>query len=501
MSSIEVYKRIISFVAKGKMSMFGAIVVSILLPVLLSSLVFDALGLIENPYFGFLLYVVMLPLLVLGIVLLVLGSLFFPSREDIGAYTVEYLQEQFTRPGRYTRIRRHLYFTVAITLFFVIVVGVASYTSYQYTSSSQFCGLFCHNVMAPQYTAYKNSPHSRVSCVQCHLGKDADLAERSKFTGLKQLLAVAADSYPRPILSPIKALRPGRKTCEQCHLPEKFHGSRLYTKEHFRADEKNTRVRKVILMKVGSGDIQGTRAHGIHWHVSEAQQVFYRTADHDRNIVTEVRQREEGKKDVVYVRIHPEDDSTVSASDNPEKSGLRLMDCVDCHNRPTHIFLSASQAIDSKLSDNTIPAYLPFIKRQALAAMTKDYPSQEVARVEISRALLGWYRANYSEMILNNPDVFERAIQGVVQAYNENVYPEMHVSWGTYKNNLGHQDGLGCFRCHGTLREVKTGKVISRDCELCHIISAEGKESSIGVQTLQDIIDSKGGRNVRGKQQ
>lgn len=489
MFSVEVYKRIIGIVAKSKISMFGAIIVSILLPVLLISIGFDALGLVENPYFGFLLYVVMVPLLVLGIVFLVLGSLFFPSKEEIGTYTVEYLKEQFTRPGRYTRIRRHLYFTVAITLFFVFVVGVASYSSYQYTSSAQFCGQFCHTVMKPQYTAFRNSPHSRVSCVECHLGKDADWAERSRFTGIKQLFAVATDSYPRPILPPIEALRPGRKTCEQCHLPEKFHGSRLYTKERFLPDEKNTRVKTAILMKVGAGDVQGKQAHGIHWHVSEAQQVFYQAADHDLDIITEVRQREEGKKDVVYTRIPDGTEALLPPHSDADAGKMHLMDCIDCHNRPTHIFLSADQAIDGKLSANIIPSYLPFIKRQALDVIQKDYPSEEVARVEISRALHSWYRKNYPELIQNNPSLFERAIQGVIQAYEENVFPDMRVTWGTYKNNLGHENDTGCFRCHGKLQEVKTGRVISSDCNLCHVILADDETQPEIIKSLQGIID------------
>ena len=489
MFSLNAYIKIISLASRGKMSMIGAILVSILLPVLLISAGFDALGLIENPYFGFLLYVVMAPLLVLGVILLVLGSFFFRSKEELGTYTVEYLKEQFTRPGRYTRVRRLLYFTAAMTLVLVFVVGVASYSSFQYTSSSRFCGLFCHNVMQPQYTAYENSPHSRVSCVECHLGKDADWTERSRFTGIKQLVAVATDSYSRPITSPIEALRPGRKTCEECHLPEKFHGSRLYTKEHFLADEKNTEVRTVILMKVGSGDVQGKVAHGIHWHVSEAQQVFYRAADRDRDVIIEVRQVEKGKKDVVYTPI-PNADGTLDIQiSEPGAGDLRQMDCIDCHNRPTHVLLSAEEALDAKLSANIIPPYLPFIKRQALSAIEKEYTSREAARVEISRDLQNWYRENYPELIKNNPSLFERAVQGTLEAYEENVFPGMHVTWGTYKNNIGHKDELGCFRCHGKLQESKSGRVINSDCNLCHVILAEDEEQPEIIKSLQGVID------------
>ena len=481
--------------------MIGAIIVSVLLPVLMISAGFDALGLIDNPYFGFLLYVVMAPLLVFGVLLLVLGGFFFHSKEEIGTFTVEYLKEQFTRPGRYTRIRRLLYFTVAITLLLVFVVGVASYSSFEYTSSPRFCGQFCHNVMEPQYTAYKNSPHSRVSCVECHLGKDANWSERTRFTGLKQLFSVVTDSYSKPIISPIEALRPGRKTCEQCHLPDKFHGSRLYTKERFLKDEKNTRVKTVILMKVGAGDVQGAKAHGVHWHVSETRQVQYRAVDQDREIIVEVRQIEKGKKDVVYTRRA---EATGMSKQQDKSSGtgeLRTMDCIDCHNRPTHIFLSAEDALDQKLLANIIPSYLPFIKRQALVVIEKEYKSREDARVEISRGLQNWYRENYPELIQNNPSLFERAIQGTVQAYEENVFPEMRVTWGIYKNNLGHKNESGCFRCHGKLQENKTGKVISSDCNLCHVILAEDEEQSEVIFFLQELMRKKGEKNGSRREQ
>lgn len=489
MLSLDSYKKIVNFVSRSKVSVIGAILVGILLPVLSVSIFFDSLGLIENPYFGFLLYVVMTPLFTLGVVLLVIGSLFFRGREELGTYTVEYLKEQFSRPGRYTRVRKLLYFTVGITLLLVFIVGVATYSSFKYTGSSSFCGLFCHNVMQPQYTAYENSPHSRVTCVECHLGKDADWAERSRFTGIKQLFAVATHSYPKPILPPLESLRPGRKTCEECHLPEKFHGSRLYSKKHFLPDEKNTKVETAIVMKVGSGDIQGEMGHGIHWHVSETQQVYYRAADRAREVITEVRQVEQGKKDVIYTRI-PETNQTVNLEDSdPNSDELRKMDCIDCHNRPTHIFLSAEEALDRKMAANLIPPYLPYIKRQALAAIEKTYESRDVARMEITRELQNWYRENYPELIQNNPNLFERAVQGVLEAYEENVFPGMHITWGTYKNNLGHENGSGCFRCHGKLQETKTGRVISSDCNLCHVILAENEEQPEIIKSLKEVID------------
>lgn len=468
----RIFQKGINWVSRSKVSVTGAIIVAILLPVLIISFIFDSFGFIQNPYFGFLLYVLMAPLFVLGLILVFVGTVLLPGREDLGTYTVEYLKEQLSRPGRYTRVRRLIYFTIAITLFCVFLVGIVSYGTFRYTASNSFCGQFCHKVMKPQYVAYKNSPHSKVACVECHFGKDATWAERSKFTGIKQLFAVATNSYRRPILSPIEVLRPGRKTCEECHRPEKFQGFMLYSKDKFLPDKNNTKVQTIMIMKVGSGDLEGRSAHGIHWHVSETQEVYYRAADKARTLITEVRVVEKGKKDVVFKRIGGlPDDEDIDLSTR-QRDRLRKMDCVDCHNRPTHIFLSPNEAIDQKITADIIPRYLPYIKKQAVEAITQNYGSLQVARLQISRRLQDWYRKNYPELIQKKPGLLEKAIQGAIKAYEENVFPDMRVTWGTYKGFLGHKNGSGCFRCHGKLREKKTGRIVSSDCNLCHIILA-----------------------------
>ncbi len=464
-----IIQRAINWVSRSKISVTGSIIVAILLPVLAISFTFDYFGFIENPYFGFLIYVFMAPLFVLGLILVFVGAVLMPGREDLGIYAFEYFKEQLSRPGRYTRVRRLIYFTIAITLFCGFLVGVVAYGTFRYTASNSFCGQFCHKVMEPEYTTYKNSPHSKVACVECHFGKDATWAERSKFTGIKQLFAVTTNSYSRPILAPIKALRPGRKTCEECHRPEKFQGLMLYSKDSFLPDKNNTKVQTIMIMKVGSGDIEGRTAHGIHWHVSEHQQVFYRAADWAREVITEVRVVESGKKDVVFERIPDSNQDPAPAAIGK----LRKMDCVDCHNRPTHIFLQPDEALDRKIAADLIPRYLPYIKAQSLKAITGNYSSTKMARIQISRQLQDWYRTNYPELIQKNPGLLEKAIQGAIGAYEENVFPDMNVTWGTYKSFLGHVNGSGCFRCHGKLREKKTRKIISSDCDLCHVILAK----------------------------
>ncbi len=95
--------------------------------------------------------------------------------------------------------------------------------------------------MEPEHTAYQNSPHARVKCVDCHVGSGAGWYVRSKLSGAYQVYAVLANVYPRPIPTPIKNLRPARETCEQCHWPSHFSGQKEVINTYFKSDEQNTR--------------------------------------------------------------------------------------------------------------------------------------------------------------------------------------------------------------------------------------------------------------------
>jgi hypothetical protein len=44
--------------------------------------------------------------------------------------------------------------------------------------------------MKPEYTAYQNSPHARVACVNCHIGPGANWFVKSKLSGTWQVISV-----------------------------------------------------------------------------------------------------------------------------------------------------------------------------------------------------------------------------------------------------------------------------------------------------------------------
>ncbi len=474
-------KNFINWVSRSKISVVGAIIVAILLPVLIISFLFEAYGIIENPYFGFLLYLVMAPIFVIGLILLFLGIFLSRGREDIGIYTVEYIQEELSKPGRYTRIRKLIYLTIALTLATVIVVGSVIYGGFHYTETNAFCAGFCHDIMRPQFVTCQNSPHSKMACTDCHMGEDASWAERTKFSGFSQIVSVLTSSYSKPITSPLKVLRPGRKTCEKCHLPEMFHGGLLIVNDRFLPDEKNTHLQTALLLKVGSGDFQGKSAHDIHWHVSDDHEVHYYHTDPERIDITRVRLSTRGMEDTVYEL------PATSGKQTDKKGTWRRMDCIDCHNRPTHIFLSPDEALDRKLAGGAIPRYLPFIKKQAMEAITREYPSVEEAREGIAGYLRGWYKKEYPLLVKGSSTLLEKAIQGAQQAYEENVFPEMNVDWGTYEDFIGHcAESPGCSRCHGRLENRESGELLTAECDACHLILAENEKVVDVKKVLKD---------------
>jgi nitrate/TMAO reductase-like tetraheme cytochrome c subunit len=446
--------------------MVGGIVVIILLPILLVSVFLDTQGIVDNPYFGFLIYLVIGPLVLLGLLLLIGGTIFCRREEDLGQLTLEYFEEELRRPGRFTRIRRLIFLTSFTTFITLIVVGIVTYTGFHYTDTVEFCGQFCHQVMEPEYVTYRNSPHSQVTCVECHIGESSEWVTKSKFSGARQLVAVLLDSYSRPIETPITSLRPERKTCENCHRPEIFHGDKLYVTDKFLPDEANTHVQTVMVMKIGAGDLSGRKAHGIHWHVSENHQVSF-IASRDHQEIFEVTLTGRGGEKTVFRR---EDVSTDMQAQGRHEN---VMDCIDCHNRPTHVFDSPEAALDKKLVTGIIPREIPFIKRQGLAAITRDYPSQDAARRGIAKELMDWYRGEYPEIVAGREKVLQQSVIGVQQAYMENVFPRMNIDWLTYTSFTCHREDSGCFRCHNDEFVSDEGRMITQDCDACHIILAE----------------------------
>lgn len=466
-------------ITRSRISLLGAMMTTISFPFLLGLVIVDSWLHIDNPYFGAIVYMVLGPIFIAGLAMVFVGLFFLKGKEEVRLFTLAYLQEHFTDETRFNRVRKLIFLGVLLTSVNFVIFSLLGYSGYHYMESNSFCGQFCHTVMAPEYTAYQNSPHSRVKCVECHIGSGATWFAKSKISGARQLAAVAFNTYPRPIRTPVHGLRPARDTCEQCHRPDKFHGDKLTIIDHYDEDMKNSHTQTVMLMKIGSAGGGTDAPHGIHWHVAEENKITYK-ADPDRLTIPEVTLTRKDGSTVVF--------RSEAAAEAIADSGLELeertMDCIDCHNRPTHIYRLAGDAIDEEIKKGAISPAIPYIKQQAMEVVAKDYRSQAEALEQIDQSLNAWYSQNQPEV---DGQLLDRAIAGIQNAYALNVFPEMNIKWGTYVDHIGHGEDfeIGCHRCHNGDHESEDGTMIESDCNTCHTILAEGEENPEILQSLR----------------
>jgi nitrate/TMAO reductase-like tetraheme cytochrome c subunit len=415
-----------------------------------------------HPYAGIFLFLILPALFVLGLVLMPIGVLW--RRRALrarGELPEAYPRLDFSQP--FLRDAATLVF--AATVLNVAILGTATYKGVEHMDSVQFCGLTCHQVMAPEYTAYVDSPHSRVACVQCHIGPGADWFVRSKLSGTRQLLAVAFGTYSRPIPSPVHELRPARETCEQCHWPRKFHGDKLVVRTKFSEDEANTRLTTVLMLRIGGH--AGVGSSGIHGrHLDDTERIRY-DSTHGRQVISRVTYLDDAGKTLEYAS-----DEAPTKTGPPGEVEHRSMDCVDCHNRPTHAFQLPERAVDRALAEGRISPELPFVRKKSVEILRTEYPDRETAGKRIVESLGEFYKSSYPAVYADRRALVDAAAAQVRDIYLRNVFPEMKITWGTYPNNIGHDDFTGCFRCHDDKHKSANGKVISQDCTACHAVLA-----------------------------
>ncbi|MBI2441778.1 MAG: NapC/NirT family cytochrome c [Lentisphaerae bacterium] len=409
-----------------------------------------------NPYVGILAYLILPLVLVIGLVLVGLGLViarFQIARAGGGPFPPLILD--FSRP----RARRTLVLFVSGSLFFLLFAAVASYRSYHFSESVQFCGQACHTVMHPEFTTYRHSPHARVACSECHIGSGAAWYVKAKISGLYQVYAVLFNKFERPLKTPVKSLRPAQETCEQCHWPQKFSGDLDRVYPHFLSDKSNTPFTVRLSLKVGGSDLTRGPVGGIHWHMNVGNWIEYIARDELRQVIPWVR--------VVDQQGVVTEFQTPDFKPDPGRDVVRRMDCMDCHNRPAHIFQTADEAVNMALSLGLLDATLPFVKKTAVEALTRPYATKEEALQKIATAMHGQYRQDPR---------YRRTIDEVQKIYLNNFFPEMQTSWKVHPDNLGHLYFPGCFRCHDGEHKTADGKqeIRASDCTTCHVILAQG---------------------------
>jgi hypothetical protein len=420
-------------------------------------------GVLHNPYVGMITYLGIPMLFILGLMLIPISWVWEARRRKCSIKAL--LWERFDRRMLERRARGALALRVLVIMSFVNVgfISVVGFQAAKHMDESEFCGTTCHTVMGPEWAVYQGSPHARVQCVHCHIGEGVGALVDAKLNGAWQMIALSLGIYERPIPTPVHNLRPARFTCEKCHWPALFHGNQFKNIVHYEEDESSTPRHTTLMMKTGSGE--PGHEHGSHWHVSPSNQVHYASLDDKGETMVWVDMR---LPDGGVRRYHNKSLSKADA----ERAGLtHTMDCVDCHNRATHVFELPAVAVDQRIRLGLISRDLPYIKRQALAALVQAYPDRDAAMTGIDASIRGFYHQEYPELAVARATALDSAVTTVQAIHRRNIHPDMKVVWGSYPNHLGHgSTSGGCFRCHNQDMVDDSGAGIPDDCVLCHSI-------------------------------
>lgn len=455
-------------------SITGAVLAVFNLAAILSLVVLNTFFNFGGAYIGLFTFIVLPAFMVGGLILIPIGMRLNAKKAKKAIEAGEMLEWPVLNFNN-VATRNAGFIFVFGTVFLLIVSSIGSYEAFHLTESVEFCGKLCHKVMEPEYTTYQNSPHAKVACVECHVGAGASWYVKSKLSGLYQVYSVLAHKYPTPIPTPIANLRPARETCEQCHWPEKFYDRKLVSRQTFLANDSNTEHDIQLSMKTSSRMTSHGFEKGIHQHISPDVKIEYKTSAANRQVIPWVR----------YTNLKTGETEVFTDSQNPvsqaklDSMETRVMDCLDCHNRPSHNYLTPQAFIDKSMSSGAISKTLPGIKQVAMQILYKDYSTKDSAFLAISKGVTDYYASGHPDVASSRKSDIDAAILEIEKDYSDNIFPSMKASWKAYPNNIGHMVSDGCFRCHNDHHTSTTGKVISKDCNLCHSILAQGSPGNM----------------------
>lgn len=433
----------------------------------------------QNPYNGMFTFIILPTILVIGLIMIPVGMLIkrLRTREDDQRWPILDMNN--------SRQRQKLIVVSIFIFLFLIVSAVGSYEAFNYTESVEFCGKLCHKVMEPEHTTYLHSPHARVACVECHVGEGANWYVKSKLSGLYQVYSVIFNKYSRPIETPLKNLRPARETCERCHWPQKFYARKLRSQRTYLTDSLNTEWNFSLMMKIGPSLSPMGLKEGIHWHINPDVRIEYVASTRDRETIPWVKMTNIKTGDVQIFQ----DTENVVDKKSLDTLEHRIMDCMDCHNRPSHSYKSAMVYTDNAMISGAVPKDLPFIKKVAMNVLKGPFTNKDSALRYISDSITNFYRMGYPSIYAEKKASVEKAIKGIQDEFVLNVFPYMRVSASSYLNHIGHLESDGCFRCHSGKHKSDKGKIISKDCNMCHTIVAQGSSSNMQYTTMDKEME------------
>jgi nitrate/TMAO reductase-like tetraheme cytochrome c subunit len=454
---------------------------------LITTIVFSIVAFLyedTSSYVGLFIYIIIPSFMILGLIIIPIGMMIEVRRRK--TRELEYIKKGWPIIDLNVKKYRNAILIFSIgTIILGILSSIGSYEAFHYTESNEFCGTLCHEVMEPEYVAYQNSPHARVRCVECHVGTGADWYVRSKLSGLRQVYGVLTDDFNRPIETPIHNLRPARETCEKCHWPEKFYARQLRQSKHFLTDSLNTEWDISLQMKTGPEHMALGLTEGIHWHINPDVQIEYVSKRDQRKVVPWVKYTNLATGEVI---LYEDEENSLSEKKMAEAE-VRGMDCMDCHNRPSHNYYTPQEFIDHGMISGEIPKDLPFIKKIAMDLFIDPYDSKDTAIHTIRTYTKEYYAEHMPEVLATREADIDKAIDGIIHEFSQNIFPEMGASWDEYESHIGHKTYNGCFRCHDDNHKSADGQVIRKDCNICHTLVLQGKPGLAEFTSIQKSLE------------
>jgi len=469
--------------SKNWLTIIGSIIAGINLLLIILLFVVSSIFDKGSTNLGLFIYIILPGFLVLGLILIPVGMIRQRRLINKGgeAGLSRYPRVDLNDPKHRNAF---IIFTIS-TIIILFLSTLGSFEAYHLTESVEFCGTLCHQVMEPEHTAFQNSPHANVSCVECHVGSGASWYIKSKLSGLHQVYAVLTKSYPTPIETPLHDLRPARETCERCHWPEKFYARSLWTNKYFLADSANSEWDIMLQMKTGPEYSGLGLKEGIHWHINPAVKIEYISDEDKRENITYIKYTNltSGEVNIYKNEDVTVSDSLLSASEN------RTMDCIDCHNRPSHNYKSPTVYFDKAMLAGEISKNIPYFKKVSMGILYEKFTDRDSALMKIESSITDYYKSEFSDFYSENTAVINKAIDAVKKSYSENAFPRMKVTYDVYPEHIGHLETNGCFRCHNDTFKSENGRVISKDCNLCHTIIGQGKPGEEIFSSIKEPLE------------
>ena len=469
--------------SKNWLTIIGSIIAAINLLLILLLFVISTIFDKGNSNLGLSLYIILPGFLILGLLMIPVG-MFLERRRIIKSLVHDTSQLPRLDLNDPSHLNAFIIFTIT-TIIILFLSTLGSFKAYHITESVEFCGTLCHQVMEPEHTAYMNSPHANVSCVECHVGSGASWFVKSKLSGLHQVYAVLTKTYPRPIETPLHDLRPARETCEKCHWPQKFYTRTLWTNKYFLADSLNTEWDIMLQMKTGPEYSGLGLKEGIHWHINPDVNIEYLSDNDKRENITYVKYTNKATGDVTIYRNdnNPVSDSLIAASTS------RTMDCIDCHNRPSHNYNSPTVYFDKAMLTGAVSKSIPFFKKVAMGILRETFSDKDTALMKIEETLTSYYKSDFNEYYEKNKDLVNNSVASVLKAFSQNTFPKLKVTYDNYPEHIGHLESDGCFRCHNDSFKSDNGRTITRDCNLCHTIVGQGTQGTMQYTSIRENLD------------